>query len=131
MRPSEINKTDLEEVSDNAEMRRVYIEILGVTKYFKILSNGRGLKVHDQDIDHQGYPMKLMSFDFEGESIQVLECTCPSTERVYNIYPPSQNVKNVWDAKADTFRGEKLSHRHGDVGLVDVNNNHDRPLLET
>jgi hypothetical protein len=44
--------------------------------------------------------MKLMKFKFEGEDVQVLECVCPSTERVYNLYPPNQSSRNVWDAKA-------------------------------
>ena len=72
-----------------------------------------------------------MSFEFEGESIQVLEVTCPSTDRIYNIYPPSQNCNNVWEAKADTFNGEKLSYRHGDVGLVNLEEDVEKPLIET
>ena len=75
--------------------------------------------------------MKLISFKFEDTTIQVLEYTCPSTERVYNIYPPSQNCSNVWDAKASTFDNNKLAYRHGDVGLVDVNNIHEKPIMES
>jgi hypothetical protein len=130
MNPGSITKNDLQE-NTNAEVRRCFIEKLGVTKYFEILSEGKGLNIIDTDIDYQGYPMKLMSFDYEKETIQVLEVTDTSTEIVYNIYPPSQNCKNVWEAKADTFKGEKLSHRQGDVGIIDLNNTYDKPLIET
>ena len=61
----------------------------------------------------------------------MLEVTDPSTGRTYNLYPPSQNCTNVWDAKADTFQGERLTYRHGDVGLVKQGESHEKPLIET
>lgn len=128
--PESITKKDLEE-NQNAEVRRAFIEKLGVSKYFSILSDGKDLTLIDEDMDAQGYPMKLMSFDFEGDTVQVLEVTCPSTERIYNIYPPSQNCSNVWSAKADTFGGSKLTYRHGDVGLESVKEQVEKPLIET
>jgi len=115
--PEQITKQDLQD-NQNAEVRRAFIEKLGVSKYFEILSDGKGLEVLDEDEDKQGYPMRLMQFDFEGDKIQVLECTCPSTKRAYNIYPPNQRCTNVWEAKASTFNAEKIFVRHGDVGLV-------------
>ena len=129
--PENITIQDVKEANKNAEVRRAFIEKLGVTKFFDILSGGSGLNVIDEDTDHQGYPMRLLSFDFEGDDIQVLEVTDPSTDRVYNIYPPSQNCSNVWEAKADTFNKESLSYRQGDVGLVDINQKHEKPLIET
>jgi len=128
--PEKITKKDLEK-NTNAEERRAYIEKLGASKYFGILSSGKGLETIDEDTDEQGFPMKLLSFDFEGTKIQVLECTCPSTRRVYNIYPPSQNCSNVWAAKADTFNGQNLYYRHGDVGLVKEGGTPKKPLQET
>ncbi len=128
--PELITKDDLKN-NQNTEIRRCYIEKLGVTKYFKILSQGNGLKLIDEDIDNQGYPMKLLEFDFEEEKIQVLEVTCPSTERIYNLYPPKQNSKNVWDAKASTFNNEKLTYRHGDVGLKNINKENKIIINET
>ena len=40
---------------------------------------------------------------FENKKIKVLECVCPSTKRIYNIYPPNQDSDNVFIAKASTF----------------------------
>lgn len=131
MTPDEITREDLRLI-DNVELRRAYIEKLGVAQYFEKMADEKSvLKVVDEDIDEQGNPMKLVSFDFEGETIQALEVICPSTHRVYNIYPPSQKCKNVWEAKADTFSGKKLSYRHGDVGLVKRGDAPEKPLLET
>ena len=132
--PDKINKEDLRH-NENAEVRRAFIEKLGVKRYYDILSDGHGLTLVDSDTDHQGNPMELFEFEFEGKKIQMLQCVCPSTYRVYNIPPPSQKegkfFTNVFEAKADTFKGEKLAYRHGDVGLVDVNEVHEKPLIET
>jgi hypothetical protein len=87
--------------AENAETRRCCIEAMGVFKYFSVIDPD-GLKVIDEGLDSFNYPMKLMFFKFENRTIQVLEVTCPSTGRVYNLYPP-KNCKNVYDAKASTF----------------------------
>jgi hypothetical protein len=55
----------------------------------------------------------------------------PSTERVYNIYPPNQKCKNVWEAKASTFSNKPIKYRHGDVALLDVNKKFEKPLIES
>jgi len=89
--------------TDNAERRRVLIEILGVDAYFKKIG-ADNVKVIDEGIDNQNLPMRLLEFDFEGRKIQMLECVCPSTNRVYNIPPPNQQSRNCWDAKASTFK---------------------------
>lgn len=89
--------------TDNAELRRILIDILGVTDYFSRIGEKDSLKVIDEDTDNQGNPMTLMTFQFEGRPIQVLEVKDPSTDRIYNLYPPNQASRNVWDAKASTF----------------------------
>jgi hypothetical protein len=63
--------------------------------------------------------------------VQFIEVTCPSTKRVYNIYPPNQESTNVWDAKASTFDNAKGKYRHGDVMLKKVDEDFDRPVQET
>jgi len=92
----------------NAEKRRVLREILGATAYFEVLG---GVVVLDEDTDNQGYPMRLLETkqpdEVTGNKVQFLECICPSTQRMYNIYPPSQRCTNVWAAKADTFGKEE------------------------
>lgn len=105
-----VTKEMLQEFGTNAEGRRACIEIMGVTKYFEIMSGGEGLKLIDEDKDHQGNQMKLMEFNFEGTTIQVLEVKCPSTDRIYNLYPINGPHKNVWDAKGSTFdmSGEEM-----------------------
>lgn len=118
MTPKEITKTDIQKWCDNAETRRAFIEVMGVHNYFNVLSDGTGLELVDEDKDGQGNIMKLYDFDFEGETVQVLEVVCPSTGRIYNLYPPSQNCKNVYEAKMDTFDKKPLIYRHGDVGLT-------------
>jgi hypothetical protein len=103
MTPEKINKEDIKKHTENAEQRRAFIEVLGVKRYFDILSNGNGIRNIDNDIDNQGNKMSLIEFNFEGENIQCLEVRCPSTTRIYNLYPPNQRSKNVWEAKASTF----------------------------
>jgi hypothetical protein len=89
----------------------------------------------DEDIDVQGNPMRLYETkkkdELVGKKVQFLEVVDPSTGRVYNIYPPKQNARNVWDAKAQTFSDEKLFVRHGDVGLVKAGFDEARPVTET
>jgi len=91
----------------NAEKRRCLREILGAKKYYDIITDGQGLKLLDEDTDNQGNAMRLYETNQPdsvlNKKVQFLECVCPSTLRVYNIYPPRQNSKNVWQAKADTF----------------------------
>lgn len=129
-----ISKEDIVKES-NAEKRRCLREILGAKRYYDLISDGNGLSLLDEDIDEQGFPMKLyetnMKDDLINKKVQFIEVVCPSTKRVYNIYPPSQNSKNVWEAKADTFRKEKIQYRHGDVGLLNINKNYKKPLVET
>lgn len=120
---------------DNAEVRRAFREKLGGVRYYDILSDGEGVNLIDEDEDAQGFMMRLYETKLEdaviGRNVQFIEVTCPSTKRVYNIYPPNQSSTNVWDAKASTFDNEKLKYRHGDVGLKKVDEDFDRPIIET
>lgn len=117
MSPDKVDRAMIEEWCDNAETRRAFIEVLGVSSYFNKIGD-TDLKIVDEDYDDQKNIMKLYEFEFEGDTVQVLEVVCPSTDRVYNLYPPSQKCTNVYEAKADTFNQEKLVYRHGDVGLT-------------
>ena len=132
--PESITKEDIVSES-NAEMRRILMEILGAKKYYDALTDGEGLTLIDEDIDVQGNPMRLYETkkkdELVGKKVQFLEVVDPSTGRVYNIYPPKQNARNVWDAKAQTFSDEKLFVRHGDVGLVKAGFDEARPVTET
>ena len=134
MTPDLITKEDILKES-NAETRRCYMEILGATTYYNIISDNKGLTLLDEDMDNQGFPMKLYETTFVDKiatsKVQFLEVIDPSTGRMYNIYPPSQKCKNVWEAKANTFNDEKLFVRHGDVGLINLNKSTDNPLIET
>jgi|GEM_PF-3050094 len=97
----------------NAEKRRVLREILGAKKYYDVISDGKGLTLLDEDIDSKGFPMRLYETSINDEiinkKVQFLECVCPSTERVYNIYPVNQQCKNVFQAKASTFGMDEKS----------------------
>lgn len=109
--PETITAKELSDGYKNAEMRRVLIDILGVKDFYHKLGVNE-LTVIDTDTDNQGNPMTLYSFPFfwdtvrpdgkvtVGRKIQMLECVCPSSKRVYNIAPPNQECRNVWDAKA-------------------------------
>jgi hypothetical protein len=129
------DKKDIQKYESNAEIRRAIREVLGGKRYYDLLSDGDGVTLIDEDIDAQGYPMKLyetkMADSIIDRKVQFIEVTCPSTERVYNIYPPNQNSTNVWDAKASTFNNEKGKYRHGDVMLKKVDEDFDRPVQET
>ncbi len=134
MTPELITKEDILKET-NAEKRRCYMEVLGAKKYYDIISDGKGLNLLDEDIDYQGYPMRLYETTFTDKiassKVQFLEVTDPSTDRVYNLYPPSQKCKNVWEAKANTFNDEKLFIRQGDVGFIKNGTITNKPLIET
>lgn len=119
----------------NAEIRRCYREKLGAKEYYSIIGGEDGLQILDEDTDNQGHVMRLYRTKFNDDVINshviFLECVCPSTGRIYNIYPPDQNVKNVWAAKASTFANSPGKYRHGDVMLVEVGKSFERPLIET
>lgn len=121
---------------ENAEVRRCYMEKLGAERYYDILG---GVVLIDEDTDEQGNLMKLFrSKDKDSvidDYIYFLNVICPSTKRTYNLYPLVEDYedakRNVWAAKASTFRNEKLFARHGDVGLVKQGVELDKPFIET
>ena len=116
----------------NAERRRCLREILGVEKYFKLQG---GVHLVDVDLDDHGNEMKLYvskrKDSFINQKVQFLEVVCPSTKRNYILYPPNQKSRNVWDAKASTFRNEKIEIRHGDVGLLNLEHEYEKPKKES
>jgi hypothetical protein len=130
--PETITKENIISLS-NAEIRRCYMEKLGAKRYYEIAYGG--VKILDEDIDDCGNKMVLYeSKEFDiiiNKKVQFLECICPSTKRVYNIFTPHQDSINVWQAKADTFNKEKIEVRHGDVGLLNLNKEYNKPSFET
>ena len=130
--PDKITKKDILSI-ENAEIRRCFMEKLGARKYYDIAFNG--IIEIDSDIDDCGNKMYLYETkqedDITNKKVQFLEVTCPSTKRVYNIFPPNQTSKNVWEAKASTFNNEKIEIRHGDVGLLNLNKKYIKPIKET
>ena len=126
-----ITKKEIHDES-NAEKRRCIREIIGAQKYYELLG---GVEVVDTDMDDQGNPMTLYRTVEVDEIInikpQFLEVMCPSTKRVYNLYPTRHDCKNVWEAKASTFSDEKIQYRHGDVGLLNLKTKFEKPVMET
>lgn len=126
-----ISKKDIQNES-NAEKRRCIREIIGAQRYYELLG---GVVVIDSDTDDQGNPMTLYQTKQEDDVIKIkpqfLEVMCPSTKRVYNLYPLRHDCKNVWEAKASTFSNQKIQYRHGDVGLLNLKKEYERPIMES
>lgn len=91
-------------------------EKIGITHYLSLFDASL---VH-QETDYQGNQMKLYRYDEKGENVILLEVICPSTGRMYHLYPPNQKSKTCTEAKASTFSDKKLSLRQGDVGLMNI-----------
>jgi len=124
--------TSKEIIKLDMEKRRLVLAIMGADHYFNALGSDK--KLIDMQLDNQGNMMELYEiFDrFLKKDIKVLKVICPSTSRVYYLYPPDQDVTNVFDAKKSTFSNQNIYFRQGDVGLkrLDVSNP-DTPLVET
>jgi hypothetical protein len=101
---------------DNLESLRAIRDRIGLSKYIELLQ----AKIINEQVDNQGFPMKLYRYEEQGEKVLLLEVTCPSTGRMYHLYPPNQKVKDCFEAKASTFGNKKIAYRHGDVGLFKV-----------
>ncbi|MBU6392499.1 MAG: hypothetical protein KGQ83_09705 [Planctomycetes bacterium] len=71
-------------------------------------------------VDHQGNRMRLFHCYEAGEASTLLEVVCPSTKRMYHLYPPDQSAVTCEKAKASTFGDKTLSLRQGDVGLMNL-----------
>ena len=120
----------------NVEQRRCMQEIVGNERYMELLD----VIELDKDIDDKGFPMSLLRTkekdNIINEYIYFYKCICPSTQRQYVQCIPSEpveskTVKNVWDAKAWTFRNEKIQIRHGDVGFVNLDQDFEKPTMES
>ena len=126
--PKSIAKKDFMS-EENAEKRRCLAEIIGPERLIEILDT----IVIDEDTDDQGYPMQLMRTkevdSVINEHLYFVGVTCNSTKRKYIICIPE--CSNVWEAKAWSFRNEKIQIRHGDVGLVNMAQEFEKPESES
>jgi hypothetical protein len=116
---------------ENLEKRRLALHIMGAENFFARIGKG---EILDSGMDRQGNLMELFEFydPVLGKNLKVLKVICPSTQRKYFLYPPNQEVKDVFSAKASTFRNERLAYRQGDVGLKFIDReNPEFPYLET
>ena len=109
--------------------------ILGAKKYYEVLFGESNIILIDRDIDERGNEMSLFETkekdDIVKDKIQFMEVICPSTKRIYSLYPPNQKSINVWDAKASTFNNNKIQYRHGDVGLLNLDKSKNKLLIES
>jgi len=100
--------------NNNLEIQRKVREIIGLERYLKILN----AKVIHEELDAVGNPMKLYEInDTQNVKTILLEVVCPSTGRIYHMYPPNQEAKTCSEAKESTF-SKKITYRHGDVGIA-------------
>jgi len=93
-----INREFVSNIS-NLESLRGLREKIGVEKYLSLFD----AKEINAQIDNQGNKMRLLSYNEQGEIVLLLEVVCPSTNRIYHIYPPNQSSKTCFEAKASTF----------------------------
>ena len=98
----------------NAEVVHRYIEIVGEAHYIKVSR----AQVIDQYIDKAGNKVILYRMPICGRIFNQLKVVCPSTGRVYFIFPPDQRTKNAGKAWKSTFDYKPIAYRHGDVGIV-------------
>lgn len=122
----------------NAERRRCLKEILGNEALIKLLD----VELIDEDIEETTHsnlsskiklPIKLYKTKEKDELIDdyiyFLNVVDPSTMREYYLCVPE--AKNVWEAKGWTFNNQKIEIRHGDVGLLNLRKEFDKPIFES
>jgi predicted nucleic acid-binding Zn ribbon protein len=89
--------------------------------------------VIDEDLDGMNNPMKLYRTKTKDELlndyIYFLNVVDPSTEREYYLCVPE--CKNVWAAKSFTFNNKKIEIRHGDVALLNLKKEFEKPIFES
>ena len=112
---------------DNLENLRILREKIGLERYISLFD----AKIIHEEVDNQGNKMKLYKYDEKGQEVVMLEVICPSTNRMYHLYPPKQKSKTCIEAKESTFNNEKLAVRHGDVGFIKLNELYKTPFSET
>ena len=111
-----VNKEFIQRVS-NLEALRVIRDKIGLKKYLSLFD---AIPIN-KETDNQGNQMILYKYDEKGTDVILLEVICPSTGRIYHLYPPNQKAKTCFEAKASTFDNKLLSYRHGDIGLFNIN----------
>ena len=97
---------------DNLESLRIIRDKIGLEKYLSLYD----AKLIHEEIDASGRPMKLYEYLEQKVKVKILEVVCPSTERLYHLFPPNQSAKTCYEAKASTFG---------------KNENNFNPLIET
>jgi hypothetical protein len=95
---SKIDREFLQQV-DNLECLRLLREKIGLEKYLSLYD----AKVINEEVDNQGNLMRLYEFVEQGERVIMYEGVCPSTGRLYHMFPPNQKAKTCFEAKASTF----------------------------
>lgn len=111
----------------NVECLRILRDKIGLGKYLELLQ----AKVINEEVDHQGNNMRLFKCDENGETSLLLEVVCPSTMRVFHLYPPNQKSKTCFEAKTSSFEDKPVFVRHGDVALVKIGEKYLVPFSET
>lgn len=91
----------------NLESLRKIRDKIGMEKYLSLLN----AKLINSQIDNQGNEMKLYLCQEIKENSLLLEVKCPSTGRVYHIYPPNQKAKDCNEAKASTFNKKTVNFK--------------------
>ena len=91
----------------------------------------RSSKIINEEIDQQGNKMRLFEYDEKGMKVILLEVVCPSTGRIYHLYPPNQNSKTCSEAKVSTFADKPIAVRHGDAGFLKVGEAFSVPFSES
>jgi hypothetical protein len=95
---NKIDKEFLQRVT-NLESLRSLREKIGLERYISLFD----AKVVNEETDRQGNQMKLYKYDEKGSIVILLEVVCPSTKRMYHLYPANQKSKTCFEAKASTF----------------------------
>lgn len=121
-----INKEFVQKIT-NLENLRILREKIGLEKYLSLFD----AKVIHEEIDSQGNKMRLFKYNEKGEDVILLEVVCPSTKRVYHLYPPNLKAKTCTEAKKSTFWDKPIAIRQGDVGLIRVGEYYTIPFSET
>ena len=111
-----IDKEFVKEVT-NLESLRILRDKIGLQKYLSLFD----AKLIAEEKDLQGNLMKLYRYNEKEIQVIILEVICPSTGRMYHLYPPNQNAITCIEAKKSTFENKNLTYRQGDVGLVNLN----------
>lgn len=127
--PKHYDKVDKDFILNvnNLESLRLIRDKIGMERYISLL----GAKVFNEQTDHQGNQMKLYSYQEVKEKVILLEVVCPSTKRMYHLYPPNQDAKTCFEAKASTFSDKPISYRHGDASLLNINEFCEFPFSES